>query len=292
MRNIKTLLRLMAATTLITTVASSIVACDFETKGPILNGKYAKLLGWYSDENTSLINQELKRDKTTGKEKYSIEADDTKIMMTNFKNSLLNANEIRNPNQAKDADAAAFLKELGITSGSENEEYSSDDVKKITTLSAKITSTEAGKTEENNTGTDFKVLAGTCQIDIISKDDDSVVKSYTINTSKNDGLNISKIVITKLISDKNSLKLTAAQGFKQGDSVADFKLVINSESKQKQFDSLVQILNTNVSTQFYARVDDGPLVTGNFRNLKVYLAIYFGDVHLLPRIDCGIPPTV
>ncbi|WP_338976265.1 hypothetical protein [Spiroplasma endosymbiont of Monopis laevigella] len=148
MRNIKTLLRLMAATTLITTVASSIVACDFETKGPILNGKYAKLLGWYSDENTSLINQELKRDKTTGKEKYSIEADDTKIMMTNFKNSLLNANEIRNPNQAKDADAAAFLKELGITSGSENEEYSSDDVKKITTLSAKITSTEAGKTEE------------------------------------------------------------------------------------------------------------------------------------------------
>ncbi|WP_425382913.1 hypothetical protein [Spiroplasma endosymbiont of Melieria omissa] len=195
-------------------------------------------------------------------------------MMTNFKNSLLNANEIRNPNQAKDADAAAFLKELGITSGSENEEYSSDDVKKITTLSAKITSTEAGKTEENNTGTDFKVLAGTCQIDIISKDDDSVVKSYTINTAKNDGLNISKIVITELISDKNGLKLTAAQGFKQGESVADFKLVINSESKQKQFDSLVQILNINVSTQFHARVDDGPVVTGNFRNLKVYLAIY------------------
>ncbi len=44
---------------------------------------------------------------------------------------------------------------------------------KITTLSAKVTSTEAGKTEENNTGTDFKVLVGTCQIDIISKDDDS-----------------------------------------------------------------------------------------------------------------------
>lgn len=110
MKNIKTLLRLMAATTLITTVASSIVACDFETKGPILNGKYAKLLDWYSDKNTSLINQELKRDETTGKEKYSIEADDTKIMMTNFKNNLLNANEIRNPIQAKDADAAAFLK--------------------------------------------------------------------------------------------------------------------------------------------------------------------------------------
>ncbi|WP_342219281.1 hypothetical protein [Spiroplasma endosymbiont of Amphimallon solstitiale] len=173
MRNMKTLLRLMGAAALTTVAASSVVACGTQTKAPTLDGKYAKLLGWYSDENTSTINQELKKDETAGKENYSIAivaTDNTKITATKFNEKLLKAGTGTDSDkfQAVSDDAAAFLKDLGFTRDSKKF-YSADDVKKITALSAKVESTESGKIEANSGKTDFNVAAGTCQINIMDK---------------------------------------------------------------------------------------------------------------------------
>ena len=300
MRNMKTLLRLMGAAALTTVAASSVVACGTQTKAPALNGKYAALLGWYSDENTSTINQELKKDDTAGKESYSISvpaADSTKITATKFNEKLLKAGDGANVDKfkAKDADAAAFLKDLGFTSGSTTAFYKAEEVTSITALSAKVESTEAGKIEAVGT-TDFKVLAGTCQINIMDKatgDDAKSVKKYTISTLKKDKLNISTEVIgiDKLIKDKDSLELTDAQGFKQTKPVSSFKLKIKNAVKQKQFDSLVKLLKINVTTKFFDNDSAGTEVTGNFPNKKVYLQISFGSVVLSSRIDCDTAPA-
>ncbi|WP_425377025.1 hypothetical protein [Spiroplasma endosymbiont of Aleiodes alternator] len=299
MRNMKTLLRLMGGAALTTVAASSVVACGTQTKAPALNGKYATLLGWYSDENTSTINQELKKDDTAGKESYSIAvsaADNTKITTTKFNEKLLKAGTgtDSDKSQAVSDDSAAFLKDLGFTPDSKKF-YSAGDVKKITALSAKVESTEAGKVEAAGT-TDFKFEAGTCQINIMYKatgDDAKSVKKYTINTLKKDALNISTEVIgtDKLITDKDSLELTDAQGFKRTKPVSSFKLKIKNAVKQKQFDSLVKLLKINVTTKFFDNASAGTEVTGNFPNSKVYLQISFGSVVLSSRIDCDTAPA-
>ncbi|WP_210378584.1 hypothetical protein, partial [Borreliella garinii] len=80
--------------------------------------------------------------------------------------------------------------------------------------------------------------------------------------------------------NKNGLKLTDSEGFKQGQPISSFKLKIKSDIKQKQFDSLIILLNTNVNTKFFSAVTGGTEVTGNFSTTKVFLEIHFGNVVL------------
>ncbi|WJG71368.1 hypothetical protein [Spiroplasma ixodetis] len=289
MRSMKTLLRLLGAVSLTTVAASSVVACG--SKAPEIHVDVAKELDWYDAQGKSKIKQKLNRDDTVGKEKYSIIADDSLIKPTElFKTKLLIQGSTVGKFKAKNTEATKFLSDLGFKSGSESKDYSTDDVAKITALIAKVTSSTPGKIEENGT-TDFKVSDGNCQVDIMDKvgDGAKVVKSYTIKTLKNDTLDINATVITNLIVNKNGLKLTDSEGFKQGQPISSFKLKIKSDIKQKQFDSLIILLNTNVNTKFFSAVTGGTEVTGNFSTTKVFLEIHFGNVVLSSRIDCGIP---
>ncbi|WP_252320097.1 hypothetical protein [Spiroplasma endosymbiont of Lariophagus distinguendus] len=294
MRNMKTLLRLMGAAALTTVAASSVVACRTQTKAPALNGKYATLLGWYSNENTSLINQELKKDDTAGKESYSISvpaADNTKITATKFNEKLLKAGTGADSDkfQAVSDDAAAFLKDLGFTPDSKKF-YSADDVKKITALSAKVESTEAGKIEAAGT-TDFKVEAGTCQINIMDKatgDDAKSVKKYTINTLKKDALGVPAAVYT--LVELAKLDLTKANGFEQGKDVLKSLPWKAANSKEKNlYNSLVNLFSKDKVSLVWTSDDQGQTVVPKYTDQKVYLTVKFGEVKVTNTLDFGTP---
>ncbi|MBP1527428.1 MAG: hypothetical protein H9Q66_05875 [Spiroplasma ixodetis] len=294
MRNMKTLLRLMGAAALTTVAASSVVACGTQTKAPSLNGKYATLLGWYSNENTSLINQELKKDDTAGKESYSISvpaADNTKITATKFNEKLLKAGTGADSDkfQAISDDAAAFLKDLGFTPDSKKF-YSADDVKKITALSAKVESTEAGKIEAAGT-TDFKVEAGTCQINIMDKatgDDAKSVKKYTINTLKKDALGVPAAVYT--LVELAKLDLTKANGFEQGKDVLKSLPWKAANSKEKNlYNSLVNLFSKDKVSLVWTSDDQGQTVVPKYTDQKVYLTVKFGEVKVTNTLDFGTP---
>lgn len=292
MRSIKITIKMMSAITLTSISTSSIVACEYDSiKVPDLNCRYAKLLGWYNSDNSiSLIQQKLSYDSNN--EKYLIIADDSLITPDNlFKNQLLITGSTSKKYKARNEHAAAFLQELGYTSGNENQDYSSYDVNEISNLIAKVRNSNPGKITENNQN-DFQVSDGTCQIDIVNKDDknDKLITSYTINTSKNNQLGINNIIITNIIFNKSTLKLTTEEGFRQGNPITSFKLKFKSDDKQKQFDELVKLLNTKISTQFFSDSNTWTPVTGNFPNSKVFLEIHFGNVNI-HRIDCGIAPT-
>ncbi|MBP1526020.1 MAG: hypothetical protein H9Q65_05600 [Spiroplasma ixodetis] len=294
MRNMKTLLRLMGAAALTTVAASSVVACGTQTKAPSLNGKYATLLGWYSNENTSLINQELKKDDTAGKESYSISvpaADNTKITATKFNEKLLKAGTGADSDkfQAVSDDAAAFLKDLGFTPDSKKF-YSVDDVKKITALSAKVESTEAGKIEAAGT-TDFKVEVGTCQINIMDKatgDDAKSVKKYTINTLKKDALGVPAAVYT--LVELAKLDLTKANGFEQGKDVLKSLPWKAANSKEKNlYNSLVNLFSKDKVSLVWTSDDQGQTVVPKYTDQKVYLTVKFGEVKVTNTLDFGTP---
>ncbi|WP_425382926.1 hypothetical protein [Spiroplasma endosymbiont of Melieria omissa] len=284
MRNMKTLLRLMGAAALTTVAASSVVACGTQTKAPALNGKYAALLGWYSNENTSTINQELKKDEsTTGKENYSVAivaTDNTKITTTKFNEKLLKAGTGTDSDkfQAISDDAAAFLKDLGFTPDSKKF-YSADDVKGITALSAKVESTEAGKIEANSGKTDFNVAAGTCQINIMDKatgDDAKSVKKYTINTLKKDTLGVPAEVAAIVI--KTNLALTKEKKFKKNGDVLTCLPWADGKTKEKNlYDSLVKLVG---GQKLVWSTTDGGTAINKYPNdvtTDVFLRVMFGE---------------
>ncbi|WP_338960518.1 hypothetical protein [Spiroplasma endosymbiont of Lasioglossum villosulum] len=133
-------------------------------------------------------------------EKYLIIADDSLIIPDNlFKNKLLITGSTSKKYKARNEHAVAFLQELGYTSGNENQDYSNYDVNEISNLIAKVRNSNPGKITENNQN-DFRVSDGTCQIDILTKDEknEKLITSYTINTSKNNELGINNIIITIL----------------------------------------------------------------------------------------------
>ncbi|CAB1053666.1 hypothetical protein [Spiroplasma endosymbiont of Danaus chrysippus] len=288
MRNMKTLLRLMGAAALTTVAASSVVACGTQTKAPVLNGKYATLLGWYSDEKTTTINQELKKDDSSaGKESYSIAVsavDNTKITATKFNEKLLKAGDgaDSDKSQAFSDDAAAFLKDLGFTPDSKKF-YSADDVKKITALFAKVESTEAGKIEANSAKSDFNVAAGTCQINIMDKatgDDAKSVKKYTINTLKKDTLGVPAAVAAIVV--KNNLALTPANKFKKDGNVLTSLPWADGKTKEKNlYDSLVKLIGGQKLV--WSTTDGGTAINKypNDTTTDVFLRVMFGEVKVV-----------
>lgn len=296
MRNMKTLLRLMGAAALTTVAASSVIACGTQTKAPALNGKYATLLQWYSDENTSTIKQELKKDESvSGKENYSIAivaADNTKITATKFNEKLLKAGDgaDSNKSQAVSDDAAAFLKDLGFTPDSKKF-YSTDDIKGITALSAKVESIEAGKIEANSGNTDFNVAAGTCQINIMDKatrEDAKSVKKYTINTLKKDTLGVPTQVGTLVQSAK--LDLTKANGFEQGKDVLKSLPWKTDNYKEKNlYNSLVNLFSKDKVSLVWTSDAQGQTAILKYAAQKVYLTVKFGEVKVTTTIDFGTP---
>lgn len=71
-----------------------------------------------------------------------------------------------------------------------------------------------------------------------NEDLDKFINSYTINTTKNEQLDVANIAITDIIF----IKLTVVEGFKQEAPTNNFKLNFKSDDKQKQFEALVQLL--------------------------------------------------
>lgn len=295
MRNIKTLLRLMGAATLTTVAASSVVACG-DKQPPEFNGKYATLLGWYSDESTSKIKQELQLDNVT--HKYSFIINEAPIINTDFKTKLLknDAGKFK----AHDSDAVALLADLGFKSGNDQKEYSQADIDNIAKLKAKVISHQTGNVEVNTATTDFKVAASTCQIDIMndSSPKAKVLKSTTIKTLASDDLAIStKVVGVKNgpygIVEKTKLVLDAASGFQVGKPTTSFNLQFNPTANQnkEEYDSLLKILNIkNVKLEFFKEEAATTPVTGNFEDEEMFLRLSFDNVVLASRIiDCGKP---
>ncbi|WP_353307025.1 hypothetical protein [Spiroplasma ixodetis] len=286
----------MGAAALTTVAASSVVACGTQTKAPALNGKYETLVQWYSDENTSIIKQELKKDESvSGKENYSIAivaADNTKITATKFNEKLLKAGDgaDSNKSQAVSNDAAAFLKDLGFTPDSKKF-YSADDVKGITALSAKVESIEAGKIEANSGNTDFNVAAGTCKINIMDKatgKDAKSVKKYTINTLKKDTLGVPTQVGTLVQSAK--LDLTKANGFEQGKDVLKSLPWKTDNSKEKNlYNYLVNLFSKDKVSLVWTSDAQGQTAIIKYAAQKVYLTVKFGELKVTTTIDFGTP---
>lgn len=288
MKTMKSMLKIISTVTLTSIATNTIVACDYNSpKANNLNCKYATLLGWYKEENTtSLIQQKLSYDN----EKYSVVAESSLITVPNlFKNKLLIQGSTSKTFKAKNENAATFLQELGYTSGNEYQDYSTYDVDKLVLLTAIVKSTNSGKIEENGEN-DFQIGDGSCQIDIISKNKDfnKVIQSYTINTNKNNKLDINSI-ISPIIVNKTGLKLTTKQGFKQNKPTNNFKLKLTKSNNQKQFDALVKLLNANISIEFFTDPNNDTSKIDIFSNVEVYLEIHFDNVKTF-RIYCGKAP--
>lgn len=282
MRSMKTLLRLLGSVSLTTFAASSVVACG-SPKPELDVDVVAKLLGWYDANGKSLIEQKLNKDDTVDKEKYSIIVDDSLIKPVEiFKNKLLNSNK------AKNSEATKLLADLGFKTGNESKEYSTDDIKKITTLYAKVTSSNLGKIEENGT-TDFKVSDGTCQVDIMDKvgNGTKVVKSYTIKTLKNDTLKVPSAVVS--IVTTTNLNLTKEKGYVQGGLVFNSLPWKNDKSAQKNlYDSLTQLFGKE--ELIWTNDVNGTSVITNFPTTgSAYLTIKFENIKVLIALDCGNP---
>lgn len=289
MRSMKTLLRLLGAVSLTTVAASSVVACG--SKAPDLHVDVAKLLDWYDVQGKSKINQQLTKDDTPGKEKYSIIADDSLIKPTElFKNKLLIQGFAVGKFKAKNTEATKFLSDLGFKSGSESKDYSTDDVAKITALIAKVTSSTPGKIEENGT-TDFKVSDGTCQVDIMDKTGDSakVIKSYTIKTLKNDTLRVPNTV-TKIVKTTN-LDLTKEKGYVQGGKVITSLPWKNDKSAEKNlYDSLFKLFGKE-SLIWTSDQAGQTVITTYPTSGSAYLIVKFGNIKVSPNLDCGTIPA-
>lgn len=288
MRNIKTLLRLMGAVALTTVAASSVVACGTNAKELVLNGKYATLLDWYgADNKTSKIEQQLNKNEiTTGKEKYEVIADNTKITATNFKTTLLKQEEGKWI--AKSDEAAAFLADLGFKKGSKTKEYG-DEVTAIEALKAKVTSSEAGKIEAITGNTDFKVADGTCQVSIMDKaTDGKAIRNYTITTLKKDSLAIPTAVVTLVVTE--NLDLTSRKGYKKdGNVLTSLPWISGKEKEERLYNSLVELIG-GAKLEWYAVSIDGTTIT-KYPNdrVKTYLMVKSGDVNLLAqRLECPV----
>lgn len=156
--NMKFFLRLIGSTIVTTSVTTSLVACGGSSiaNNPQLNGKYAMLLGWYSDENTTNIDEVISFDQNNN---CIITADNEKIIKEHlFKDSLLVTGSSGEKFKAKDVTAAAFLADLGFLSGNQVNDYSESDTKAITNLVATVKTANPGKITADATG--FKVAAG------------------------------------------------------------------------------------------------------------------------------------
>lgn len=286
MRSMKTLLRLMGAVTLSTVAASSVVACG-NAKAPQLNAKIAVLLGWYSNETTSKVNQKLSQNiAVSGKEKEEITIDNNQVIAsTDFKSALL---ALVDKTKAKDADAAKFLADLGFKSGSESKDYSEADINAITALKAKNTSVEAGKIEENSDKNDFNVGVGTCQVDIMDKDgnDAKVVKSYTINTNKKDNIGVPTEAAS--LVTKTNLGLTKEKGYVQGGKVFTSLSWADGKDKEKRlYDSLVKLFGK----ESLIWTANGKDITNYPTSGSAYLTVKFGNIKVVDTLDCGVVPA-
>lgn len=117
-----------------------------------------------------------------------------------------------------------------------------------------------------------------------------LVKSYTVNTEKNDNLEIPQAINNLTNQHSGNLELTISEGFTKNYPVSAFQLKFKNTANQKKFNNLVKLLKTTVSTKFYNQATDGTKVTGNFpmRNKNIlYLQIIFGSIEIGTRINCG-----
>ncbi|WP_338979742.1 hypothetical protein [Spiroplasma endosymbiont of Lasioglossum malachurum] len=287
----KNMLRLMSALALTVGATPSVVACGNNgsniPNNPQLNGKYAELLGWYSDENTSIIDEVINFDNLGT---CIITADSTNLIKDNlFKEKLLVEGSAAGKWKAKDVNAATFLRELGFTSGNQDNDYSESDVDAITNLIVTIKTAAPGEISVADT-TDFKVADGICQIDIMSsKTAAKLVKSYNINI-KAANLNVSKVITSNIIKEPlTDLKLTADQGFKADQPTSGFKLEFTDELNKTKFESLLKVLNTSFTTHFFS----SPTGTEEIKTFNdgepTFLQLHFDSVILAQKMAVGTP---
>ncbi|WP_342274639.1 hypothetical protein [Spiroplasma endosymbiont of Phycita roborella] len=287
----KNILRLMGALALTAGATPSVVACGNNgsniPNNPQLNGKYAELLGWYSDENTSIIDEVINFDNLGT---CIITTDSTNLIKDKlFKEKLLVEGSTDGKWKAKNTDSATFLRELGFTSGNQDNDYSEPDVDAITNLIVTIKTAAPGEISVADT-TDFKVADGICQIDIMSsKTAAKLVKSYNINI-KAANLNVSKVITSNIIKEPlNDLKLTADQGFKVDQPTSGFKLKFTDELNKTKFESLLKVLNTSFTNHFFS----SPTGTEEIKTFNdgepAFLQLHFDSVILAQKMAVGTP---
>lgn len=276
----KAILRFLGAITIASVSLTSVNACStFLTKTPKLpsqdDSNIAVLLGWYSDNKITKIEQKLQYNTQTNI--FEIVNNNKIITDTNFKERLLISNG--DDFTAKNFEAVHLLRNLGFTSGGVGTIYSAKDVDDIRNLTAVITKVNHGNI---NAGTwDYQIDSGTMQVSV--KLNNNILKTYNLDTLNNNNLNVPKIA-THLVNEK-TIALTKSCGFAVGSLTSNCILNLNSDDKQNEWIALLNFLPASPCLTW----TDSMSSIEEFTTAEAYLAINFGKVIVVSTFNCGYP---
>lgn len=287
MKNMKKLLSVMAAFGFTTVAAVNVVACsNKQTTIAQINTEVANTLGLY-DNGKSKVGTTISFNSQNNNV-LEFKTNTALAGTINF-NNLLNSDK-----KAKDEQSAAFLKELGFTSGDTTKAYSTDEQTKIGELKIFDSKSNINSSDikANAANTDFQAPAGTGQI-IIGTDISKPLKTYNINTIAND-LTVPTIAQGILTNPTTILDLAASK-FLQANKVSDFVGLVFKTSENaglaasQKWTNLISFLNQGKMTFTFKDGSTDVPTDQNFPNKPITLSIAIGGVNIVKDIDMGTP---
>lgn len=234
---------------------------------------FARLLGWYSDDNITKIKQKLQYNDQTNM--YEIITNNKIITNTNFKQCLLISNG--NDFMAKNIQTAKLLKQFGFTSGGIKTAYSIKDVDNISNLTAVIDKVNYGKITVGSY--DYSIDNGIMEVSI--KLNDKTLKTYRLDILNNN-LNILQLA-TQLVNSK-TINLTKSCGFAIGLPTSNCTVNLNTSDKQNQWNASLNFLHVTPSLTW---TDSNKTVIECFKKGPMWLKISFGKIIVVPLFNCG-----
>ncbi|WP_375317971.1 hypothetical protein [Spiroplasma endosymbiont of Virgichneumon dumeticola] len=243
---------------------------------PQVDTEFARLLGWYSDNNTPKIEQKLQYNAQINM--YEISINKKIITETNFKTQLLIANG--NDFTAKNLQTTNLLRQLGFTSGGVGTIYSNQDVANISNLTAIIDNVNHGKITTSSL--DYQIARGTMEVSV--KLNNKTLHTYHLDTLNNNNLNIPQLA-SQLVNS-NTIALTKICGFTVNALTSNCTLNLNSNDKQNQWTALLNFLSATPSLTW---TDNSMSVIETFTTAPVWLQVSFGKIIVVNAFYCGNP---
>lgn len=234
---------------------------------------FARLLGWYNDDNITKITQKLHYNDQTNM--YEIIINNKIITNTNSKQCLLISNG--NYFMAKNIQAANLLKQFGFTSGGVKTAYSIQEVDKISNLTAVIDKVNYGKITVGSY--DYSIDNGTMKVSI--KLNNKTLKTYSLDILNN---NLNILDLATHLVNSNTISLTKSSGFAIGCATSNYTLNLKTIDKQDQWNALLNFLHTTPSLTW---TDSEKTVIETFKRGSMWLQISFGKIIVVPLFNCG-----
>lgn len=271
----KVILRFLGAIIIGSASLTSIRTCSntLAWTPPQSDTVFAKLLGWYSDDNITKIKQKLQYNDQTSM--YEIITNNKIITNTNFKQCLLISNG--NDFMAKNIQTANLLKQFGFTSGGLKTAYSIQDVDNISNLTAVIDKVNYGKITVGSY--DYNIDNGIMEVSV--KLNDKTLKTYRLDILNNN-LNILQLA-TQLVNS-NTINLAKSCGFAIGYPTSNCTVNLNTSDKQNQWNALLNFLHVTPSLTW---TDSNQTVIECFKTGPMWLKISFGKIIVVPLFNCG-----